>query len=412
MTPLDWATIAIVAATIAGIAVGRWPLLRANRTTIALIGAALLLAARAMSVEEAYAAVDAATLVLLFSMMVVNGHLYVAGFFGVVTRQVVRVARGPRTLLAMVILASGVLSALFINDTVVLMLAPVVLDTTRALRRDPLPYLLGLATGANVGSSATITGNPQNIVIGSASGIPYVEFAAALAPTALIGLAICWAVIVLLHRREFRPERFVVPDVARGNLSGRGAPRLYRPLLIKSALVVPAMLALFLAGVPVALAAFLAAAALLATRRLRPQRIFATVDWELLVFFAGLFVVTGSLEARGLTDRLFEAAAPLARGGLAPFALVTAALSNLISNVPAVLLLQSLVPAFADERRAWLMLASASTLAGNLTLIGSVANLIVAELAARWGVRISFRAYLRVGVPITALTLLVALILV
>jgi Na+/H+ antiporter NhaD/arsenite permease-like protein len=412
MTLLDWATVAVVGATIAGIAVGRVPLLRANRTTIALIGAALLLALRALTVEEAYATIDAATLVLLFSMMLLNGHLYVAGFFGVVTRQVVRVARGPRLLLALVILASGVLSALFINDTVVLMLAPVVLDTTRALRRDPLPYLLGLATGANVGSSATITGNPQNIVIGSASGIPYAEFAAALAPTALIGLAICWLVIVLLHRDEFRPEGFVVPDVARGNLSGRVAPRLYRPLLLKSAVVVPAMLALFVAGVPVALAAFLAAGALLVTSRLKPQRVFATVDWELLVFFAALFVVTGSLEARGITDRLFELAAPLARAGLAPFALVTVALSNLISNVPAVLLLQSLVPAFADERRAWLMLASASTLAGNLTLIGSVANLIVAELAARWGVRITFGSYLRVGVPITTLTLLVALLLV
>ncbi|HEU5088380.1 MAG TPA: SLC13 family permease, partial [Roseiflexaceae bacterium] len=152
----------------------------------------------------------------------------------------------------------------------------------------------------------------------------------------------------------------------------------------------------------------LAAAVMMATRRIKPGRVFKTLDWSLLVFFSALFVVTHALETQGLTGQLFAYAAPLARGGLVPFGLLTALLSNLISNVPAVLVLQGLVPAMADPQRAWLMLAAASTLAGNLTLLGSVANLIVAELAARWGVRVTFGQYLRVGVPITALTLLVA----
>src|SRR5689334_22837583 len=303
MSLISAATLLIVACTIGGIAVGRWPLLRANRAVITLLGAALLLGVGALTLTEAYATLDLNTLLLLFSMMVLNGHLFLAGFFTIVTQQVIRTARGPSMLLALVIVASGVLSALFLNDTVVLMMTPLVLETTRALRRDPIPYLLGLATAANVGSVAAITGNPQNIVIGNASGISYGSFAAALTPTALIGLAICWLVIVLSYRPEFRAGAFVVPE---------GQPvRIYKPLMRKIAVVIPAMLALFLAGVPVALAAFLAAAALLATRRIKSERVFATIDWGLLVFFSGLFVVTGSLEVQGLTHQLFVLLQPI-----------------------------------------------------------------------------------------------------
>ncbi len=404
MTWLSWLTVAIVIATIAGIAAGRWPWVRADRATIVLIGAAALFACGALTLEQAFEALDLDTLLLLFSMMVLNGQLYIAGFFGIVAQRVVRVARGPRTLLALVIVASGVLSALFLNDTIVLMLTPLVIDTTRALRRDPIPYLVGLATAANVGSTATITGNPQNMIIGSASGISYTAFAAALAPTALIGLAICWLVLVLIYRTEFQPVRFEVPVV--------GRVRVYPPLLRKTAIVIPTMLVLLLLGTPVPLASFLAAAILLATRRLRPDRIWKMVDWPLLIFFSGLFVVTGSLQARGITTQLFALTAPLTGGSLIVFGLVAVLLSNLISNVPAVLALQNLIPALAEPERGWLMLAAASTLAGNLTLPGSVANLIVAELAARWGIRLTFGAYLRAGVPITILTLIVAFLLV
>lgn len=401
---VPWLTLGIVAGVLVGVAVGRVPLLRANRPVIVLLGVALLLACGALTLEQFYASIDGNTILLLLSMMLLNGNLFLAGFFGVVTRRIIHVANGPRVLLALVILASGVLSALFLNDTVVLMFTPIVLDTTRALKRDPVPYLLGLATAANVGSAATITGNPQNIVIGSASHIAYISFVSALAPVSLVGLAICWLVITLVYRAEFRPAQFHVPNVGRSVV--------LRPLLRKGAVVVAAMLVMFLVGVPVPLAAFLAAAAMLATRRLRPERVFATVDWQLLVFFTGLFAVTHSLETQHWTDELFTVLAPIARAGLVPFGLVAVVLSNLVSNVPAVLLLQGLVPALPDAQRGWLMLAAASTLAGNLTLLGSVANLIVAELATRWNVRIGFMTYLRIGLPVTVLTLLVAFLLV
>jgi Na+/H+ antiporter NhaD/arsenite permease-like protein len=401
---LPWLTLLIVAATIVGIAVGRWPVLRVNRASLTVIGAALLLAVGALTLKQAYAAIDDGTLLLLFSMMVVNGYLSVAGFFNVIAQRVVQVAHSPRMLLALLIAAAGVLSALFLNDTVVLLLTPLVLDITLALKRDPIPYLLGLATAANVGSTATVTGNPQNIVIGNLSGISYLAFTSALAPVALIGLLICWCVIMVVYRREFQPTHVEVPDVIH--------VLVLWPTLWKSAVVVLAMLILFLAGVPVTLAALFAAAAMLTTRRLKPERVFARVDWGLLVFFAALFVVTGSLAAQGLEKQLFAVLTPIADRGFVPFALITVALSNLISNVPAVLLLQTIVPALPDPHRGWLMLAAAATLAGNLTLVGSVANLIVAEVAKRRNVHLTFGTYLRVGVPVTALTVAVALLLV
>ncbi|WP_028459450.1 anion transporter [Chloroflexus sp. Y-396-1] len=397
-------TLLIVVATIIGIAAGRWPFIRADRTTIALIGSAFMLGIGAISLEEAYVALDLDTILLLFSMMVINGSLFLSGFFGLITQRVVQFARGPRSLLALVIGASGVLSALFLNDTIVLMMTPIVLDVTRTLRRNPLPYLIGLAVAANIGSTATITGNPQNMIIGNSSNIPYLDFAIALTPTALIGLVICWFIVMLVYRDEFQRGTLTAPDVLR--------IRIYRPLLRKAALVISFMLIAFLIGVPVPLAAFLAAATLLTTRRLRPERVFKTIDWNLLTFFAGLFVVTHALDVQGWTELLFTTLLPLAQAGMVPFGIVSVILSNLISNVPAVLLLQELVPAFADQQRAWLTLAATATLAGNLTLLGSVANLIMAELAARWGVRVSFSAYLKVGLPVTILTVIVSLVLV
>lgn len=387
---MDALTLALVLATYAGVAVGRWPWVRMNRATIALVGAAALLATRRLTLEQAFASLDPHTLLLLFSMMVLNANLRLAGFFGWVTAAALRVARTPRSLLGVLLATSGVLSALFLNDTICLMLTPLVLDVARRLKRDPVPYLVGLATSANIGSVATITGNPQNMLIGMSGGLDYLTFLRHLAPVAALGLAVAWGVLVLAFPAEFRPGP--LPEAPPTRL------RIYRPLLAKSLAATAAMLALFLAGVPVAEAAFLATAALLFTRRLKPDRVFADFDWQLLVFFSALFVVTGAIAMPSVH-------LPASLGGLMA---LTALLSNLVSNVPAVLLLRPLIPGQADPQQAWLAVAAASTLAGNLTLLGSVANLIVAETARRQGVELSFGAYLRAGVPLTLLTLVIA----
>ena len=392
-------TLAIVVITYAAVAVGKVPRLRMNRATIALVGAAALVAVGALTQAQAFAAIDLGTLVLLGAMMVINVNLRLSGFFDLVTARVVQWARTPHLLLALIIVAAGVLSAVFLNDTICLMMTPLVVELTLRLKRNPLPYLVGLATATNVGSTATITGNPQNIIIGQASGIPYVTFLAQLAPVALLGMGVCWLVIVLLFRQEFRGklERVALPPV-----------RVYTPLLRRSFLVVVGLLLAFLLGYPVATAAAVAAGLLLVSR-VRPVKLLA-IDWGLLAFFAGLFVVTGAIEVSGLSEAIFAAFEPVIHGGVTALTTATAILSNVVSNVPAVLLLRPQMAALPDPQLGWLTLAMSSTLAGNLTLLGSAANLIVAELAAERGVKLDFMTYLRAGVPITLLTLAIGVV--
>lgn len=398
MTWHQWLIAGVVALTLIGVAVGRYPRLRMNRATIALVGATLLIALGALSLEEAYAALDMNTLVLLFAMMVLNVNLRLAGFFRLIGSQVMRLAGTPRQLLALIIVSSGVLSALFLNDTIVLMFTPLVLDIVLALRRNPIPYLIGLVSAANIGSAATIVGNPQNMIIGVSSGIPFVAFTAWIAPVSLVGLAVAWGVIVLVYRPEFAGAGFPA-DVS--------WPReaVYRPLLRKSMFATALMLVAFVAGAPIPLAALGAAAVLLVTRRIKPQRVFNEVDFTLLVFFAGLFMVTGAIEHSGLSERLFAVGRPLVGQGVAALSAVAVVLSNLVSNVPAVLLFRPLIGQLADPQAAWLTLAMATTFAGNLTLLGSVANLIVAEVARSRNVELSFMEYLKAGAPITLISL-------
>ncbi|WP_438480773.1 anion transporter [Oleiharenicola lentus] len=393
-----WVALFIIVGTLVGVAIGRWPWLRMNRATIALVGATALIALGTIPLEKAYHAIDWNTIVLLLAMMVLNVNLRLAGFFHLVTSQVIHYARTPRRLLALIVVISGVLSALFLNDTIALMLTPLVLDVTLSLKRNPIPYLVALVTAANVGSVATVMGNPQNMLVGMASGISFIDFFVSLAPIAAIGLVIIWVVIALVYRREFAATTFAETYALPG--------RQYRPLLNKCLVATVLMLVAMVMGTPIPLAALMAAALVLLTRRLKPERVFKEIDWGLLVFFASLFVVTGAIEVSGLGAHLFAALRPWSDGGPASLTGVAVVLSNLVSNVPAVMLFRPVVPTLAEPTTAWLTLAMATTLAGNLTLLGSVANLIVAEIARHRGVKLSFVEYLKAGTPIAVLTLL------
>ncbi len=401
---MDWnlVTTAVIAGlTLVGVAIGRWPGLRMNRASIALVGATLLIALGIIPLDAAYRAVDWNTIVLLLGMMIINVNLRLAGFFRLVTASLVRHARTPRRLLALVVAASGVLSAVFLNDTIALMMTPLVVELALTLRRNPLPYLVALVTAANVGSVATVMGNPQNMLVAMASGIGFVDFFLALAPIAAIGLVVIWVVVVVVYRTEFAPAVFDETVTLPG--------RHHRPLLRKSLAATGVLLIALVVGVPIPLAALLGAALLLITRRLKPERVFREIDWGLLVFFAALFVVTGAIEESGLGIHLFAFLRPWSDGGPASLAGVAVVLSNLVSNVPAVMLFRPVIPTLGDPGTAWLTLAMATTLAGNLTLLGSVANLIVAETARRRGVELGFVEYLKAGVPIAILTLLLGI---
>jgi Na+/H+ antiporter NhaD/arsenite permease-like protein len=390
------APILIFAATYLVLAIGRLPGFRIDRTGAAIIGAALMLAAGTLTVEEAYAAINYDTIILLFGMMIVVANLRLSGFFTLVSEWVVEHARRPILLLSGIVVVAGVFSAFFVNDTMCLVLTPLVLEITTSLRRNPVPYLLAVAMASNIGSVATITGNPQNMMIGSFSRIPYREFAAALAPVAAVGLVLTVAVIAVIYRDEFRSVSALRPP--------HRAVRVNRSLMWKSIAVSTAMIVFFFAGSPVPKVAVIAGALLLVTRRVKPEKVYRQIDWSLLVLFIGLFIVIAGLEKTQVTTDLFAAAGRFHLERTGPMSIFAALLANLVSNVPAVLVFKSFVPQLPDPARAWLTLAMASTLAGNLTILGSVANLIVIERARR-EVKIGFWEYAKAGVPLTLLSL-------
>ncbi len=405
---LTWVLFAL---TYLGLALGRVPGLRMDRAGIALVGATLMLVTGLLSFEQAVspASIDYKTLVLLFGMMVVIGFLRLSGFFQRMTASVLHRIRSPLGLLAVTIALSGVLSAFLINDIVCLTLTPLVLHLARRLRFNPVPHLIALATAANIGSTGTITGNPQNIYIGSHSGISYLRFAERLMPVAALGLLLDFAVVAVVYRRSLRGEVGKTSSTSRGaefTVERLADSRTHRWLRRKSVAVTLAAVLLFFTGLPLELIA-LGAASVLLLGRVKPWKVYREVDWSLLVMFTGLFIVVHAFQVHVVSGWGIEQWTWLLDRPVDLMSLVSAGLSNLVSNVPAVLLMEPVLQAVppATRETAWLALAMSSTFAGNLTVLGSVANLIVVEYANREGVTISFWDYCKVGIPITLLTL-------
>ena len=355
-----------------------------------------------LTLDQAYAAIDFDVLVFLLGLMLIVGYLEVGKFFEWAADWVVRRARTPARLLFGVVVGGGALSAFFVNDTVCLMVTPVLLAALGPLRVRPLPYLLGLAMGANVGSVLSVTGNPQNMLVGVWSGVSFGGFMWRMLPVAAGGLAITYAYLrwtfAVELREPFREPLEAVP----------ASPD--RPLVAKGLAVFGLAVVGWLAGGSLPLVAITSGAVMVALANRDPAYAIERVEWALLLFFAALFVVMRGLEQTGAVAWIDERALGLVqRGSAGANAVVVSSvmliLSNLISNVPAVMLWRTVVPALPDPELMWRVVAMSSTFAGNLLLIGSMANLIVAERAEARGVRIGFGEYARVGVPVTLLTL-------
>ncbi len=394
----EYLNLSIIFLSLFGIAIGSFPKFRMNRATISLVGASALIVLNKMSLEKAISFVDANTIVLIFAMMIININLRLAGFFNIITNKVITFSKTPKQLLIILTYSSGILSSLFLNDTIVIMFTPMIVEIVLQLKRNPIPYLIALATSANIGSAATIVGNPQNMIIGVQSAIPFSEFMLYMFPISLICLSIIVIVISIIYKKEFNSDFFEAIPTAE--------IKIYRPLFIKSTIVLSLMLIFFLAGFPVAVTALTAPAALLITRRIKPERVFLEVDFSLLIFFFCLFIIfyqtnyiiTSSVNISDL--QIFS------ENRIINISIVASVLSNLISNVPAVLMLSPIVKEMITPEKVWLALALSSTFAGNLTLLGSVANLIVVEMARKLGVKILFSEYLISGVIITILSLI------
>ncbi len=397
----------IFVATYAILGIQGIPRIYIDRPSGALLGGVAMVAFGVLTLQEAYQAIDLDTLSFLLGMMILIAYLELSGFFEVIERWVIGLAGSTRILLALVISSAGLFSALFMNDTICLLYAPVIVRVTKRLRLNPVPYLMGLATASNIGSVATIIGNPQNALIGIQSHMRFLTFSGHLWPVAAVGLIADFAVIALIYRREINGQPLIVPPP-------RNPGRIQWWLLSVSMILGTTMLVLLCLNYhPPSVAMTVGSIIIIAGSR-KPRRALQQVDWTLLFLFAGLFVVMRGVEVSGLTgimlDRTRSLLTQSSLAATAGLAGTVALISNLVSNVPAVMLYIPIIQAQAVRDNLWLVLAMASTLAGNLTIIGSIANLIVLE-ASKDEVRITFTEYLKVGIPVTLLTLFAGILI-
>ena len=404
VSSVPWPDVLIFALTYFGLALGDIPFTRLDRSSIAILGAVAVLLFHRMSLHGAMAGVDFPTLILLISMMIISAQLRLAGFYDAVVRRIVAAAHKPWRLLAGLIGFSALLSALFANDVICLIFTPVLCLALQRARRDPVPYLMALATASNIGSACTLIGNPQNMLIGESAHLHFAAYFITVLPLILLCLVLNFFAIAVIYRTQLFDD-IEPPAASESAHEHHQRPEMQWNLIIKALVVMGILLAVMLAGsvlhISRPVAAMAAAGIILISRKTRPADLFAMVDWNLILLFIGLFIVIADVQSHHLLSPVLHT---LARMGIElkshlPLAVVTLVLSNLVSNVPAVLLIKPAIPLAATHT--WYLLAVVSTLAGNFTLLGSIANLIVAQQAQPFAVNLKFREYLKVGVPLT-----------
>ena len=395
---MDYVVAGIFGLVYLGMLLGEFPGLRLDRTGIALLGAIALIALERISLQEAWSAIDVPTMALLLGLMVISAQFRLGGFYTSVTRRLGASDHTPAGLLALVVATVGVLSAVLANDIVCLAMAPVLIELCAARRLDPVPFLLGLAFAANVGSAATLIGNPQNMLIGEMLDLSFARYLWQAGLPACLGLLVVWLLILQTYRGRW--TRALSVDAV-------DASPFKRWQTAKGLLVVGAVIAAFLfTDWPREIVALTAAGVLLASREMASREMLGLVDWHLLLLFAGLFIVNAASQQAGLLNEGLLAIRTAGMDVTDPATLfgVTAILSNLVSNVPAVMMLLPV----ASHPLAGPILALSSTLAGNLFIVGSIANIIVADQARRMDVPIDWRTHARLGVPVTLATLALA----
>lgn len=388
--------------TYIGIIFTRLPKVNIDRPSAAFIGAVAMLAFSVVSFEEAVSFIDFNTIFLLLGMMIVVAALKFDGFFNLITEKTLQFANSRLKLLIGVVFISGIASAFLVNDAVVLIFTPIIISICQRVKINPLPYLIAEILSSNIGSVMTITGNPQNMLIGLNSGISYTDFLLKLMPISFIGMVLCIVVVRFIYKKEFKDS----------------SPLIYTPThnynfkdmyssIIVFGLVVLAFFFGKLLGMSIAVIALAGASLIILFGKHKPEKLIKDVDWVLLLFFASLFIVVGAVQKVGLLDGILNIGLEENFAGLISIHSISLVLSQILSNVPYTVLMLPLMNV-VDSETLWLALASASTLAGNATIIGAMANIIVIESADRFGVKIGFWEFFKSGIIITILTFIVS----
>ncbi len=389
--------------------VGRFPL---DRPAVALLGGALMLVAGVLTPTEAMSSINLDVILLLVGMMLLVSGLDVCGFFDLVSVRIAAWAKSQAALLAGLMVAAAFLSALVLNDAIALLMTPIVVRSARTLKVRPVPYLVALAVAANIGSVATEVGNPQNAYIAITSGIPFLEFTEVLLPVMLVCLALSIGLVWLVFRKDLAAPITRTADLPPIRLQRNG---LALTLGIGLGIVAGFFLStpVWLPLIAIAGGAFVLFF-LPFVSTTSPRVLVGKVDWTIVLFFVGLFVLLKGVEVSGLSAGIqsgFTSAFGGQTGGVGWLTGLSAILSNLISNVPAVLLLAQVVQGAGGSQLLWLALASSSTLAGNATILGAACNVIVVQIASREGIEVSMKDFVKAGLPVTAVTLLVSTVL-
>lgn len=384
------------------IAVQNIPKVHISRPAGSLLGAVFMVLFGVLTLEEACAAIDFNTILFVLGMMIIAAYMEISGFFEIAENFILKQAKNGIHLLFLLIFSAGLFSSVFMNDTMCIMLTPIVLRVTHRAGLKPIPYLIALATSSNIGSAMTIIGNPQNMLIGLFSRIPFMTFLRILAPVSIIGLFFNFYIIKWIYRKEITSEPIKI-------IENQNSSKLQKGLLIISLFVIVFLLIFLSLGYSPPAVTMVLACFLILAGAAKPRKVLEEVDWTLLILFSGLFVVMRGIEKAGITDiilhhvKSFLMGAPLFQ--IASISVTSALTSNVISNVPAVILFSNIFKHIVIPKTVWLALAMSSTLAGNLTIIGSIANIIVFE-SAKEKVHVSFWEYFKVGLPLTFVTLI------
>ena len=398
---MDLSTVAILLFVYLGMILGNIPGLVLNRSGIALVGAILLILLKGTSLQQATAMIDLPTIVILFCLMILSAQFYYSGFYGFITDRLSKMRLSPKHLLLMLMIIAGFFSAILINDIVCLAMTPLIIKICHLKRLNPIPFLLGLACASNIGSAMTLIGNPQNILIGQVMRLSFGEYLwDALLPT-IFGWFAAWQVIIRMTKGKWEHQKGKEKDVIE-------YPTYNQWQSNKGIGVLIVVLFLFLfSSYPREYVVLAASGLLLFSRRISSKSMLDFVDWQLLILFFGLFIVTQNLVETGLLQQSLSYFETFGISLSSPWILFpfTAVLSNIISNVPAVMLLLPFTP---NETFYGSILALSSTLAGNLFILGSIANIIVVSQSTDLGVKISWKQHFRIGAPITAITLVIA----
>jgi Na+/H+ antiporter NhaD/arsenite permease-like protein len=400
----------ILILTYLGISFTRLPHINIDRPAAALTGALLMLLCGVLSFNQAIAAIDFHTIILLLGMMLLMAALQQADFFNLLAARSIALAGKPWQLLLAVTLVTALGSAFMVNDVVVLLFTPVVVAACRLLDRDPVPYLVTEAMAANIGSVATQIGNPQNMLIGVTSGIPFTRFLLYLLPVAVVCTVILFITVLVFYRKQmkggFQAEKLQhqTLSVMSGQPTAVARNRLLAFTLPIFALTMAGLFVSGIAGVTVSIVAMAGGVAAVLFSGIRPSRLIQSVDWSLLLFFCGLFIVIGGAQQAGVLDVFMNSLnVQNVVAGIAPMQVFSVLVSQVVSNVPLTMLVIPIIKKLPGDVL-WISLAAGSTLGGNATIIGAVANIIVVEQAYSRGVKVGWLEFSRVGLVVTALT--------